>query len=299
MTIVVIGLAAGTLFSMAVMMSFILSWANRAFHVEVDPRVEAVINALPGANCGGCEYIGCSDYAEAVANGEDVDKCTVGGSSCATELAGIMGVEVGQTLPYRAIVHCDAHLEDRLGRNEYRGMQTCLTANLLADVQGCTFGCLGFGDCVTACRFDAIHTVDSLAMVDYEKCVGCGACAKVCPRNIISMIPFKSEQVLAVLCSNKDLGKEVKKVCKVGCIGCKACARISTLFDMDESLPILNYDEYSSEAIVDLEKACEKCPTKSLAFVGKSFGKDNKAVADKEESKLVEPDFKSTVDDAR
>jgi ferredoxin len=136
-------------------------------------------------------------------------------------------------------------------------------------------------------------------MVDYEKCIGCGACAKVCPRNIISMIPFKSERVLGVSCSNKDPGKESKKACKVGCIGCKACVRLCTLFDMDESLAVLSYDEYSSEYMVDLEKACEKCPTKSLVFVGKPSVKDRKAVLDKEESKLVEPDSKSTVDDTQ
>lgn len=299
MTVVAISLAAATLFCMAMLMSFILGWANRAFHVEVDPRVEAVLNALPGANCGGCGYIGCSDYAEAVADGESVSKCTVGGSSCAADLADIMGVEVGEALPYRPVVHCGAYLEDRLGRHEYRGMQTCASANLLADVQGCTFGCLGLGECVEACQFDAIHILDGLAVVDYEKCVGCGACTKVCPRNIISMVPFKAEQVLAVVCSNKDSAKESRKVCKVGCIGCKACARLCDLFDMDENLAVLDYDGYSPDFSVDLEKACEKCPTKSVVYVGKPSEKDREAVADEEDPGLVEPDFKSTLDDTK
>lgn len=299
MTLITVTLAAGTLLAMAVMMSFVLGWANKAFHVEVDPRVEAVLKALPGANCGSCGYIGCGEYAEAVATGEAVNKCTVGGDSCMAALAQIMGVEAGRTLPYRPVVHCGATYDDRLQRNQYLGMQTCTAANLVADVQGCTYGCLGFGDCAGACEFDAIHVLDGLAVVDYGKCVGCGACAKVCPRNIITMTPFKTERVLAVSCSNKDSGKEVKQVCNVGCIGCRACARFCSLINIEDNLSTLNYEEYSSECMIDLEKACEKCPSKSLIFVGKPTEKDKEAVAEQKTPTVIEPKFKSTVDDTR
>src|SRR5210317_2519960 len=118
MTWVTIGLSAGTMLSMAVMLSAILGWANKKFHVDVDQRALTIINVLPGANCGGCGYVGCGEYAEAVAlEHEEVNKCTVGGQSCAMAVAAIMGVEVGETLPYRPIVHCGAHYTDRLGRN--------------------------------------------------------------------------------------------------------------------------------------------------------------------------------------
>ena len=134
-----------------------------------------------------------------------------------------MGVELGETFPFRPIVHCGAHTEDRLGRTLYQGESRCAAANLVSDVQACTYGCLGFGDCTRACNYDAIHVVDGLATVDYDKCVGCGACSRACPRNIITITPFKAERIMAVTCANKDKGKDVMAVCNVGCIGCGAC----------------------------------------------------------------------------
>ena len=293
MILVTIGLAAGTMLVMALVFSYILGWANTAFHVEVDPRIEAVMDTLPGANCGGCGFIGCGEYAEAIVNGEAVTKCTVGGESCAESLARIMGIEIGAALPYRPVVHCGAHYEDRLGRTEYHGEQRCASANIVADVQGCTYGCLGFGDCTNACNYDAIHVIDGLATVDYEKCVGCGACAKVCPRNIITITPFKAERILAITCSNKDKGKDITKVCTVGCIGCGACARTSSLFTMEDNLSTINYDEYEPVCGLDVMKACEKCPRHRIVFVGKSTSDD---VTDFS-GDVVEPDFKTTVDD--
>jgi electron transport complex protein RnfB len=295
---ITIGLAAGTMLGMAFIMSFILGWANNKFHVEVDPVVEAVLTALPGANCGGCGFIGCSEYAvSVVADGAPINKCPVGGEACAMELSQIMGVEIGESLPYRPIIHCGAKLEERLGRTTYIGEKQCSAANLVAGVQGCTYGCLGFGDCTRVCNYDALHIVDGLATVDYDKCIGCGACAKVCPRNIITITPFRSERIMAVTCSNKDKGKDVMSVCNVGCIGCSACSRISNLISMDNSLSTINYEEYTTECMPDLLKACEKCPRKRLVFVGKPSAKDSDAAMDMEPPDVVEPDFKTTVDD--
>lgn len=119
---VTIGLSAGTLLGMAVILTYILGWANKTFRVEVDPRIAAVLDSLPGANCGGCGYIGCREYAEAVVAGkEPVNKCSVGGKGCAAALAEIMGIELAENYPYRPIVHCGAHYGDRLGRSDYRG----------------------------------------------------------------------------------------------------------------------------------------------------------------------------------
>ncbi len=276
LTLVTIALAAGTLLVMALVLTYILGWANVAFHVEVDPRIEAVLDALPGANCGGCGMVGCGEYAEAVVNdGAPVDLCAPGGASCAAAIGNIMGVEVEETAPIRPIVHCGAYLEDRLGRNEYLGEKTCAAATNVAGVQGCVYGCLGFGDCVAACPYDAIHIRDGLSDVDYYKCVGCGACARACPRNIISIEPFKVDKILAVLCSNKDDGKAVRSVCKAGCLGCKLCAKQCDLFSVDNNLSCLIYDDYDPDNVEDILKAKEKCKRNRIEFVGKEEDDQN------------------------
>ncbi|GBC61868.1 electron transporter RnfB [Desulfonema ishimotonii] len=298
MNLVIVGLSASTLFGMAIVICYILGWANKAFHVEVDPRTEAIVATLPGANCGGCGYVGCGDYADAVVNdGAPVDKCPVGGAACAASVASIMGVEVGESFPQRPIVHCGAHYSERKGRTEYRGEMTCKAANMVAGVQGCTYGCLGFGDCTRACKYDAIHIVDGLATVDYDKCIGCGACGSVCPRNIITITPFKKSRILAVGCSNKDTGKDVMAVCEVGCIGCKACARKSDLFKIVDNLPTIDYEIWDEECTPDVMAACEKCSRNRLIFVGEPSADDIAATADKELPEVVEADFKTTVDD--
>jgi RnfABCDGE-type electron transport complex B subunit len=262
-------LAALILATLAAVVGYVLGWANHVFHVEVDPKVEAIMEVLPGANCGGCGFVGCAEYAEAVVRGEaDVTLCIPGGPACTHALAKIMGVAVSETFPYRAVVHCAAREDQRLQRMEYYGEQTCNAANLVAGVQGCVYGCLGLGDCVRACQYEAIHINDGLAVVDYEKCVGCGACVPACPRNVISMVPFKAERMLVVACCNRDFGLDVKKVCEVGCIGCKSCSRESSVLNMSVNLPVIDYDWYDPQA--DLRSASEKCPRGTLIFVGKA-----------------------------
>ena len=297
MDLTVILLAGGTMLLLAVVAGYLLGLANKVFHVEIDPRIEAINAALPGANCGGCGFVGCMSYAEAVAGGKaPPTKCTVGGEACAREIAAIMGVEVTQSWPYRPAVHCRATYADRLGRHPYLGEKTCTAANLVSGVQGCSYGCLGFGDCMRACDFDAIHVVNGLATVDYEKCVGCGACAKACPRNIISMTPFKKERMLIIGCSNKDFGKDVRAVCKVGCIGCKACAKACGLFTVTDNLPRIDYDQYDPETMDAAQLAITKCPAKGIIYVGKPTRQDLEKVADEKAPALVEADFKTTVD---
>jgi len=294
---IIILLAAGTMLALALFMAYVLGWANKAFHVEVDPRVEQVNAVLPGANCGGCGFIGCGEYAEAVVAGQaPPDKCPVGGESCAAAIAKVLGLELEQSWPYRPVVHCGATREQRLQRHEYCGEATCASANLVAGVQGCTYGCLGLGDCQAACPFDAIHVIDGLAVVDYEKCTGCGKCADVCPRNIIHMVPFKHEKMLVVACSNRDFGKEVRKVCKVGCLGCKACTKLSDLFSVSDNIARIDYEKYDPTKMDEAKLALEKCPMKRIIAVGKPSAKDIAAVADEEVPEIIKDEFETTVD---
>ena len=264
-----LGIAGASMLVMAIIFSYILGWANKKFKVVVDPKIEEVTQALPGANCGGCGYLGCSDYALAiVADNDPVNKCTVGGEACAKVIADLMGVEVGDMVPLHAIVHCNAPLSSRLGRTRYMGEKRCASAQQVAGVQGCTFGCLGYGDCVDVCNYDAIHIIDGLARVDYEKCIGCGACTKACPRGIISIEGFRQKAIPVVACSNKDKAKDAKAVCNNACVGCKACAKESDLFTISDNLSKCNYDGYSPLKYEEVMKAIEKCPTGCIQFMG-------------------------------
>ena len=268
LTGITILLASVTMLILAIVMGYVLGWANKAFHVEVDPKIDKINEALPAANCGGCGYIGCLEYAEAVVlNGDVVTKCTVGGASCAEELAEIMGIKHEEKTPEYAVVHCTSDCNNRLKIRDYIGEQTCRAASFISGVQGCAYGCLGIGDCKIVCEFDAIEIVDGLSRINYEKCVGCGACVKACPKNIIKMVPFKTNKIGVVACSNKDGAKEVRDVCKKGCIGCRACTRVNEDYKMDGPLAYLDYETYKEDS--DFDVAINKCPRKCIISVGK------------------------------
>ncbi|MEQ9824463.1 MAG: RnfABCDGE type electron transport complex subunit B [Puniceicoccaceae bacterium] len=291
-TLVTILFAAGILLTLAILMALILGWANVAFHVETDPKVEAINQSLPGANCGGCGYVGCLEYAQAVADGKaELNLCGPGGTSCAQAIAGIMGTTLDQTWPFKAVVHCAATREQRLKQQPYFGEQTCAAANLVPGVQGCTYGCLGYGDCFDVCEYNAITMTDGLAVIDPKQCTGCKACVSACPRGIITMVPFKNTEVLVVACSNRDKGPLVKEVCTIGCIGCSACAKPSEgLLNMVDNLPVVDYDTY--DGTFGFEKSIEKCPRESLVFIGEPSQK-RKADGPPER---IEANFETTVD---
>ncbi len=271
--LVSVAFATAVMIGLAVVFSVVLCVANVKLAVEVDPRQEAIEKILPQANCGGCGFASCSSYAQAVVEGTArVDLCTVGGPSVAAKIGEILGVEVQQSFPSRPIIHCGARTEDRLKRGNYTGEPSCAAADVVGGVQGCVYGCLGFGDCVNACTYGAMRLKDGLPEIDYEKCIGCGACARACPRGLIEMIPFKNERMLVVACASQDPPKVVREVCKVGCIGCKACARLQPdFFVVENNVARLNYDNYSPELDPerDFAPVLDKCPREALVILGK------------------------------
>ena len=251
----------------------VLLIASRKLAVEVDPKIEQIHEALPNLDCGACGFAGCGQYAKAIlANPELLGKCAPGGQQASEKIAKILNLQISDSgAPKRPIVHCRAHTEDKTYYATYQGIPTCISANALANVQACKFGCLGFGDCISACKFDALHMVDGLATVDYDKCTGCGACSKACPRDLIKMVPFSQENMMAVACSSKENGKSTRAMCKVGCIGCGICAKQSEQFGVEDNLAHLDYEKY--EPNEQTETAFNKCPTGVIILCGPSAPK--------------------------
>lgn len=239
-----------------------LGVASLKFKVEVDEREELVLEALPGNNCGGCGYPGCSGLAAAIVKGEaPVNQCPVGGETVASKVAGIMGVEAGNTVKKVAFVACQGTCERVTVDYEYVGAEDCAMLSFVPNggAKSCNFGCLGFGNCVKACPFDAIHVVNGVAVVDKEKCKACGKCIEACPKNLISLIPYDSEYVVA--CSSLDKGPVAMKKCQTACIGCSLCAKNCP----SDAITVENF-----KATIDQEKCTqcgtciEKCPKKAI-----------------------------------
>jgi electron transport complex protein RnfB len=248
-----------TLGSLGLLFGIGLYIASRVFHVDVDPRVERVSETLPGANCGGCGLPGCGALAAAIVHGSSsVDACPVCSAPQLAEIARIMGVELAAGTRKVAVVHCQGRrVADRF---TYAGPATCAAATLLIGGQkACPYGCLGFGDCVAACPFDAIHLVGGIPVVDEQKCTACGKCVAACPRSLIDLQSTDSH--VHVLCRSFDKGGPVRKYCDVGCIGCKKCEK-ECPFDaihVSDFLAQIDYEKCTSCG------ACVKvCPMKTI-----------------------------------
>jgi electron transport complex protein RnfB len=292
--------AAVVVLVVVLLLAYVLGVAKRVFHVPVDRRVAEVDSLLPATHCGSCGYVGCGQYAEAVVKGEvGADQCLVGGQSIARQVAGLLGVPPGPSWPVRPIVHCAARSEDRLQQADYRGEPTCHAANLVAGVQGCVYGCLGLGDCVRACEYEAMRVIDGVAQVDYERCTGCGACAEQCPRHIITMTPFKARRILAVLCATQDRGSEVEQVCRIGCIGCQSCVeRSGGLITEQDGLRVIDYQRYDPVVSLPVIGAVlQNCPRESLVWVGRPSAQELDAAREMEAPRRVEASFQTSVDE--
>lgn len=298
-TVVSILVAVGVMLLLAVVMGWILGWANVAFHVEVDPKIEQLIEVLPGANCGACGFAGCNEYAAQLAMGNaKAGACTQCNKEANTLIAQILGCSVSETFPYKAVIHCSANRYQRHGCQDYAGEKSCAAANLISGIQDCTYGCLGYGDCMRACPNDAIVIEDGLARIRYHLCVGCRMCEAVCPRKIISIIPFRKSQILAVACSNREKGMDVKAVCKVGCIGCGMCQKSSAeMFTMGANLPTIDYEHYQGGDVLGV--VVNKCPAKMLIYVGEPTEEDIKATQHEEMDDVVNPTPSTTMDQFR
>lgn len=245
----------------------ILYFVAQKFKVVEDPRIDLVVEKLPGANCGGCGYTGCRALAEAIVNAGSLEglRCPVGGDKSSTEIAELLGLEAGSSEPKVAVVRCNGGKINTTSKILYQGVQDCLYAHLnMSSEGGCPNGCLGLGNCVRVCAFGAIEISPEtgLPVVDEEKCVSCGLCVKECPRNIIELRNkgIKNRRVF-VSCVNTEKGALAKKNCNSACIGCGKCEKVCE-FDAIKVENNVAYIDFNKCKLC--RKCVQECPTGAI-----------------------------------
>lgn len=246
----------------------ILAFASIIFKIEKDERIDKIAEILPGANCGGCGYAGCSALAEAIViNGARITKCNLITQEKAKQIADIMGTETGAIISKKAYVTCSGSCDACKNKCEVFGIDDCYTASQLGTgPKSCEYGCMGLGSCVKVCPENAISIIDSIANINPDKCIGCGKCAGVCPKNIIQVI--SDSKTAIVRCISKDKGAVVKNYCSNGCIGCKMCEKKcpKQAITVNDNLAKINYD-----LCVGCGICTTVCPKNVIEIVGKKI----------------------------
>jgi electron transport complex protein RnfB len=245
-----------------ILCGILLGAASEKFKVEVDEKEVDIRTALPGNNCGACGFPGCDGCAHAIATGAaPVNQCPVGGQPVAEKIAAILGVKAEEKEKMVAFVRCSGSCDKVKQRYVYYGPADCVQMSVIPGTgdKACEYGCLGHGSCVRACKFDAIHVVDGISVVDPEKCVACGKCVATCPRHLIELVSYKSKY--RVRCSSQDKGKTVREKCAAGCIACTLCTKQceSDAIHMNGNVAQVDYTK-----CINCGKCAAKCPAKVI-----------------------------------
>ena len=257
--------AVGIVGGIGLVCSLLLVVASKVMAVRVDERVAKVRQCLPGANCGACGFTGCDGYADALVNkpGTKTNLCVPGGDATSRSISETLGVKFEDVIEQVAFVHCDGDENNTHKKYDYVGVETCKAAKLFYGGDGsCTYGCLGYGDCLRACPTGAICLKEGIAKINANVCIGCGICAKTCPNHIISMLPAVAK--VAVTCSNKENGAAARKKCLNACIGCKKCEKScpSGAVTATDNLAHIDYS-----LCTGCETCADVCPTHAIKRV--------------------------------
>ena len=260
-----------TLCVLGVLAAVILYLVAQKFKVEEDPRIDDVEKMLPGANCGGCGFAGCRGLADALVKNDDISSlfCPVGGGETMKAVAAYLGKAAAEKEPQTATIRCGGTCGKRPRTNKYDGAASCaVAASLYVGETGCSFGCLGYGDCVVVCNFDAIkvNPETGLPEVDADKCTACGACVKACPKGVIELRKkWPKNRAVYVSCVSKDKGAAVMKACKAGCIACGKCEKVCPF----GAITVENNLAYIDPQKCKLCRRCvNECPTGAITLVG-------------------------------
>lgn len=245
----------------------VIGFVAKVFAVEIDERIEQVNELLPGANCGGCGFAGCADFAKAVVGAAATpDQCPVCSPEDVAGIADYLGISAEEKEKMVALVRCSGDIPNT-ERSMYNGVRDCRSAVLVAGgAKGCDYGCLGFGSCAEACPFGAIEMRDGLAVVHKELCVGCENCVAACPKDLILMVPAAAE--VHVYCNSPEKGAAKRAVCKTACIACRKCVKASGEEDHMEIDGFLIRTNYENPPKADLVEA-SACPTTALRIDNK------------------------------
>jgi Na+-translocating ferredoxin:NAD+ oxidoreductase RNF subunit RnfB len=282
--------------------AIVLYIVAQKFKVYEDPRIDKVEEALPAANCGGCGYPGCRGFAEALVKADDISDfyCPVGGNETMQKVAEILGKEVGEKEPLVAVVRCNGTPQNNPKTNIYDGAQSCtISASLYGGETGCHYGCLGMGDCVEACDFEAIFMNDEtgLPYVIDDNCTACNACVEACPNDIIELRKKnKKDRKIYVSCVNQDKGGLARKVCKVACIGCGKCVKVCPFDAITMENNLAHIDSHACKLC---RKCVDECPTGAILEIGfpPKKKKTESKTTEKEGAKKAEKETRSDADD--